>query len=107
MGMAIKKLDVPGPVARALLAQNNLLTFPYRWGFTPHSLRRLLEGAGFAVTRMRGDVLVPIADEWTRPWARIEESLIKRVVASVANSKVEWAPWFEVYAVTDRSRHPA
>ncbi|MGE5102991.1 MAG: class I SAM-dependent methyltransferase, partial [Deltaproteobacteria bacterium] len=25
--------------ARALLAQNNLLSFPYRWGFTPRSLR--------------------------------------------------------------------
>jgi hypothetical protein len=48
---------------------------------------------------VRGDVLVPIADEWTRPWARLEESLIKRMIAPMATAKVEWAPWFEMYAV--------
>ena len=48
--------------ARAVLAQNNLLTFPYRWGFTPQSLTRLLSETGFSVRRIRGDVLVPVAD---------------------------------------------
>lgn len=84
--------------ARAVLAQNNLLTFPYRWGFTPHSLSRLLDATGFALTAMRGDVLVPTADAWTRPWARLEEMLMKRVIAASARLRVGWAPWFEVYA---------
>jgi SAM-dependent methyltransferase len=92
--------------ARAVLAQNNLLTFPYRWGFTPRSLSRLLEDNGFSVTRLRGDVLVPIADEWTRPWARLEETLIKRLLAPVKLLDARFAPWFEVYAVR-RSQNDA
>ena len=38
--------------ARALFAQNNLLTFPYRWGFTERSLRRLFGESGFDVVRI-------------------------------------------------------
>jgi SAM-dependent methyltransferase len=85
-------------IARLLLAQNNLLSFPYRWGFTPRSLRRLLESGGFTVQRLRGDVLVPTADEWTRWWARVEEIAIKRVIAWSARRGASRAPWFEVYA---------
>jgi SAM-dependent methyltransferase len=83
--------------ARAVLAQNNLLTFPYRWGFTPASIARLLEELGFEVDHFRGDVLVPIADEFTKTWARIEETLVKRVIGA-ATAFGGIAPWFEVYA---------
>lgn len=94
---------------RALLAQNNLLSFPYRWGFTPRALSRLLAQAGFSVERLRGDVLVPIGDEWTRPWARLEEIAIKRVQVLAARRRPWLAPWFEVYArrpPTDRRGDP-
>ena len=84
--------------SRALLAQNNLLGFPYRWGFTPRALRRLLTESGFSVEGLRGDVLVPTADEWTRWWARVEEVAIKRLVAWSARRRPSLAPWFEVYA---------
>ena len=84
--------------ARELLAQNNLLGFPYRWGFTPSSLAQLLRAVGFHVTRVRGDVLVPTADEWTRPWARVEERALKRSWTPLARLKPAWAPWFEIYA---------
>jgi SAM-dependent methyltransferase len=84
--------------ARAMLAQNNLLTFPYRWGFTPTSIARLMEELGFAVDHFRGDVLVPIADEWTKIWARIEETLVKRVIGAAAALGGISSPWFEVYA---------
>ena len=77
--------------AIALLASNNLLTFPYRFGFSPASLTRLLHDIGFAVERVVGDVLVPTADEWTRPWARLEERVVKPMTRP-------WRPWFEIYA---------
>jgi SAM-dependent methyltransferase len=93
-----------GRIARAILAQNNLLTFPYRWGFTPPSLVRLLEEAGLSVKAVRGDVLVPIADEWTKPWARLEEATIKRALVMAARNDVRRAPWFEVYAVRATER---
>ena len=83
-----------GPVRAAaltVLARNNLLTFPYRFGFTPRSLARLLRETGFEVERVVSDVLVPTADEWTRRWAVLEERAVKRLTK-------RWSPWFEVYA---------
>jgi SAM-dependent methyltransferase len=84
-------------VARALLAQNNLLAFPYRYGFTRRALTQLLGGEGFIVRRVRGDVLVPTSDEFTRPFARLEERLIKGVLAVVGRS-ARWSPWLEIFA---------
>jgi SAM-dependent methyltransferase len=89
------------PVARAWLAQNNLLGFPYRFGFTPASLARLVARLGFEVKHVEGDVLVPIADRWTRPWARLEERALKRAMGAAAHwsrGDRALAPWFEVYA---------
>ncbi|MDB4906584.1 MAG: hypothetical protein JWO05_1368 [Gemmatimonadetes bacterium] len=94
-----------GPLAKAarlLLAHNNLLAFPYRVGFTPAALRHLLEPLGFTVERVHGDVLVPIADEYTHRWAGIEERVVKSLLALVANAapddEIVTAPWFELYA---------
>jgi SAM-dependent methyltransferase len=86
------------PLARQWLAQNNLLGFPYRFGFTPESLTRMLARQGFEVVHMVGDVLVPIADGWTRPWARIEERVLKRAMRVVSRFSIGVAPWFELYA---------
>lgn len=83
------------PVARALLAQNNLLTFPYRHGFTARSLRTLLERAGFTVVRTLGDPLVRTSDEWTRPWAAVEERVVKSLLRPLARLGVR--PWLEMY----------
>jgi SAM-dependent methyltransferase len=88
--------------ARELLAQNNLLGFPYRAGFTPDSLSRLLRETGFTVQRVRGDVLVPIGDAWTKGWARLEERLVKGALGALARTSLAWAPWFEIYARRDR-----
>jgi SAM-dependent methyltransferase len=89
------------PIAREWLAQNNLLGFPYRFGFTPHSLGRLLERSGFRVEHVVGDALVPIADRWTRRWAAVEEraaKLVMRLAARASRGDRPLAPWFEVYA---------
>ena len=86
------------PLAREWLAQNNLLGFPYRFGFTPASLARLVTRHGFEVEHVEGDVLVPIADRWTRPWARLEERAVKGVLGRVARRSHTVAPWFEMYA---------
>jgi hypothetical protein len=88
-------------VAREWLAQNNLLGFPYRFGFTPTAATRLVERMGMRVEHVVGDVLVPIADRWTRRWAALEERLVKRVIAigaQVSSGDKPLAPWFELYA---------
>jgi SAM-dependent methyltransferase len=85
-------------LARSTLAQNNLLSFPYRFGFTPGALTRLLRDVGFRVARVEGDVLPRLADEWTRPWARAEELVFKNLLRSGARYDPAVAPWFELYA---------
>lgn len=75
------------------LASNNLLTFPYRFGFTPGALTILLSRIGFRVERIVGDVLVPTADRWTRRWAVLEERALKPLTK-------RWMPWFEIYATS-------
>jgi SAM-dependent methyltransferase len=96
------------PAARLLLAHNNLLTFPYRYGFSPASMARLLGDLGFRVEHVAGDVLVPIADRWTRRWAAGEERLLKALLRPIvrADGRARVAPWIEVYArpVGDRAR---
>jgi SAM-dependent methyltransferase len=85
-------------IACAAMAQNNLLGFPYRWGFTASSIERLLCEAGFTIVRVFGDVLVSTSDEWTRPWARWEERLFKRTMAAAVRARLDWAPWLEIIA---------
>lgn len=84
-------------LARTVLATNNLLAFPYRYGFTPASLARLFDRAGYEVERLVGDTLVPLADGWTRGWAREEERLAKRATRLLARAGVLPPPWIEVY----------
>ena len=89
------------PIARAMLAHNNLLTFPYRYGFTLRSLRRLLREAGLSVIHVHGDTLVPVADEHTHAWARIEERAVKgtmRMLRTLRLTPATASPWLEVYA---------
>ena len=94
-----RRLDGPGaPLARALLAHNNLLTFPYRHGFTLSSLDHLLRATGYAIAHVFGDTLVPIADEWTQAWAAWEERVVKGALREIAREEADAAPWIEVYA---------
>lgn len=87
-------------LARALLAHNNLLTFPYRHAFTPRALRTLLESTGFTVRHTRGDALVSVADECTMRWAVAEERLVRIVMRITTHGAAGAcvAPWIEMYA---------
>lgn len=90
-----------GGLARAVLAHNNLLTFPYRYGFTLRSLTRLLRDNKLTVVHVHGDTLVPIADRYTRRWAGVEERMVKtalRVAHRLRLTPASASPWIEVYA---------
>ncbi|MGI9091622.1 MAG: class I SAM-dependent methyltransferase [Gemmatimonadaceae bacterium] len=83
-------------MAERVLVHNNLLSFPYRQGFTEKSLTRLLRGAGFEIERVYGDTLVPVADRWTTLYGALEERAVKAVERLAQR---QWrAPWVEVYA---------
>jgi SAM-dependent methyltransferase len=85
------------PIARAVLSHNNLLGFPYRHGFTPGSLSRLVSECGFTPIHLFGDTLVPVADRWTHRWAAVEEKTTKTALRT-ASGDAERMPWFELYA---------
>lgn len=85
-----------GRIATCLLAHNNLLTFPYRQGFTRRSIGALLAQCGFTIVGVFGDTLVPVADRWTTRYGRLEERWVKRVQRFLQPG---WrSPWVEVYA---------
>lgn len=86
-----------GPLATTLLAHNNLLGFPYRYGFTPASLSGLLRSAGFEPIESVGDTLVRLADRWTRGWAMWEERAVKAAIRG-STTRPDSMPWFEIYA---------
>jgi SAM-dependent methyltransferase len=81
----------------AALAWNNLLGFPYLYGYSPPPLDRLVRGFGFARRDLRGDTLVRLADDSTRPWAVAEERLVKALWGAAARVAPSVAPWFEAY----------
>lgn len=91
-----RMLKHPHLFAERMLSWNNMATFPYRHGFTPASLRSLLENNGYRVVATAPDTLVNISSSWTRPWARWEERLVKAAMNVVR--KDERLPWFEIYA---------
>ncbi len=82
-------------LALRALAWNNLLGFPYLQAFTVGGLRGLLAGAGLDVVRVRGDVLVPLSERWTRRWAAWEERATKGVLRTLPAAA---SPWLEAYA---------
>jgi 2-polyprenyl-3-methyl-5-hydroxy-6-metoxy-1,4-benzoquinol methylase len=87
---------VLAPVARAILAYNNLLGFPYRNGFTHASLTRLVRSCGFERVSIHASKLVNMHDEHSRTWSKWEESLLMRGIGALRTQRL--APWFELYA---------
>ena len=63
----------------AMLAWNNLLGFPYLYGYTGSTLDRLVAGYGMHRLGVYPDVLLPIAGPQHTTWARVEERVTKRL----------------------------
>jgi SAM-dependent methyltransferase len=91
-------------IAERVLVHNNLLSFPYRQGFTARSLHRLLRDGGFRIEWVYGDTLVPVADRWTTRYGAAEERIVKTLERATQRG---WrAPWVEVYARAVSSSDP-
>jgi SAM-dependent methyltransferase len=82
---------------RAGLAWNNLLGFPYLFGYAAPTLDRLLGGYGFARVGFRPDVLVRLADAATKPWAHLEERALKAAWRTAVALDPSVAPWCDAY----------
>jgi len=89
---------------RAILAWNNLLAFPYLYGYSVRTLNRLLRAYGFTPIAAQYDTLMPLADRHTKVWAMIEERLLKYLCALAARieqlrpaNPIHIVPWVDVY----------
>lgn len=98
---------LPWPLAgwlRAGLAWNNLLAFPYLYGYSVRTLDRLLRGYGFTRIATQYDTLMPLADQHTKAWAVIEERILKYLCVLAAHiekvcleTPIQTVPWLDVY----------
>jgi SAM-dependent methyltransferase len=95
------------PIANLVLdamVWNNMLAFPYLYGYSVDTLDRLLRSYSFARRMANGDTLVRLADNETKPWAIWEERSIKLAMrklgaleGSCGGSKLRFSPWIDLY----------
>ncbi|HEX5324110.1 MAG TPA: methyltransferase domain-containing protein [Capsulimonadaceae bacterium] len=83
---------------------NNMLAFPYLYGYSVSTLDRLLQRYGFARRLVQPDTLVQLSDCDTRTWAVWEERAVKAFLRAVARtdgirlgSRFPLAPWLDLY----------
>jgi SAM-dependent methyltransferase len=87
--------------AETCLAWNNLLGFPYLFGYGLESLDRLVASFGFTRAAARGDVLCTLAGRATADWARREETACKQLQRAAIRlegrrAQLAASPWIEV-----------
>jgi len=88
----------------AALAWNNLLTFPYLYGYSPAGLISLISGFGLTVRSCYSDTLPSGPAARLKWWAGLEERMVKswcRTACAVsrqpADGDFHLAPWLDVY----------
>ena len=98
---------LPGPFNGWLsvaLAWNNLLGFPYLYGYTVRTLNELLSRYGFAPVAVYPDTLMTLANHESTLWAKWEERAVKWSYRAASHLKALWkesgyhfAPWLDIY----------
>ncbi len=104
---AMSRLGTDGALARRFrllaLAWNNLVGFPYLYGYSAGALDRLVAPYGFERLAAVPDTLLPLADADTRGWAVLEERAVKRACRRLWSRQIAGparlaaAPWLDVY----------
>jgi SAM-dependent methyltransferase len=86
------------------MAWNNLLAFPYLYGYSTATLDRLLSPHGFRRIGSTPDTLVRLSDEKTKLWAAWEERVVKTLLKGMARaegrltpSRCALAPWLDLF----------
>lgn len=82
---------------RAALTWNNLLGFPYLYGYAPPTLDALVAPAGCVPLGIDPDTLVRLADDSTAAWAAWEERLVKGLWRLAFLRAPHLAPWLDAY----------
>jgi hypothetical protein len=104
-GMLRLRTLLPGPLRRACdiaMAYNNLLGFPYLYGYSAHHLQRLTAPYGFRLLACVADQVVSTPPGQLTWWAFAEESLMKTLFRLTAtlwpdqrSGRYRSAPWLD------------
>lgn len=84
------------------LAWNNLLTFPYLYGYSTGTLTALTGAYGFRRVACQPDTLLPAPNGQPKPWARLEERCYQWLCraswqAAGPSERFATAPWLDLY----------
>jgi SAM-dependent methyltransferase len=84
------------------MAWNNLLTFPYLYGYSTETLTGLAASYGFRRVACVPDTLMPTPGGHTKVWARMEERLCHWLCRAIwragwASDHFTAAPWLDLY----------
>lgn len=103
------------PPLTLAMAWNNLLGFPYLYGYSAHTLSVLTASYGYRRIACVPDTLMPAPAGHTKQWARMEERLCHSLCrmswgAGWASDRFATAPWLDLYferACTDEEEGTA
>jgi hypothetical protein len=86
------------------LAWNNLLAFPYVYGYTVRTLDEIVSRHGFIRMDVVPDTLIRLSNQASTRWARWEEALVKwscrcasKLETLIGGTSSRVAPWLDVY----------
>lgn len=90
------------PPLSVVMAWNNLLTFPYLYGYSVPTLTSLTASYGFQRTACVPDTLMPAPSGHPKLWARVEERLCHLLCqvswhAGWSSERLATAPWLDLY----------
>ncbi|SLM47311.1 protein of unknown function [Nitrospira japonica] len=101
------RAKLPKPWRRPLdaaLAWNDLLTFPYLYGYSPVGLTSFMSSFGLTLRACHADTLPSVPAARLKWWAGLEERMVKggcRTACAVSRQPVRGdfhlAPWLDVY----------
>jgi SAM-dependent methyltransferase len=92
------------------LAWNNLLTFPYVYGYTREAITALAAAYGFRRRACLPDTLMPPPRDHVKRWARLEARgyawLFRAGWQAAASERFACAPWLNLYFERAAAEHP-
>ncbi|HET6566703.1 MAG TPA: class I SAM-dependent methyltransferase [Rhodothermales bacterium] len=98
------EIDPSEQMITKIMGYNNLLGFPYQYGYAPPNLRHIVERHGFAMERLTPSHLMMLPEAEAPGWALKEQHRTMQLLASIkdALSAVQEdalaGPWIELLA---------
>ncbi|WP_173049379.1 bifunctional 2-polyprenyl-6-hydroxyphenol methylase/3-demethylubiquinol 3-O-methyltransferase UbiG [Nitrospira sp. KM1] len=103
MNVRMTASKVKRSVIDVALAWNNLLTFPYLYGYSVEHIVGLTRRHGFRLKSFHPDTLASAPQGHLKRWAAVEEATVQWLVRLLTSSSgaTRMAPWLDLYFERD------